>query len=69
MLLVNPRTDLEFAELAREEMAAHSEVDPAVLESRLRERYPNATIHVRELSNEPITVWYLYRDGHWTPPE
>ena len=68
ILLVNPRTDSVFAEIAREELAACSEADPAVLEFRLRERYPNATVHVRALSNEPIIVWYLYRDGHWTPP-
>ena len=69
ILLVNPRTDLAFAELAREAMGTRPEADPAVLESRLREQYPNATVHVRALSNEPTVVWYVYRDGHWTPPD
>jgi len=67
-LLVNPRTDSVFAAVARDELAACTEDSPAALEYRLRERYPNATVHVRSLSNEPTTVWYLYRDGRWTPP-
>jgi hypothetical protein len=68
ILLVNPRTDAEFAAVARELLEATPEDDPVVLEGRLRERYPTATVHVRSLSDEPTTVWYLYRDGHWTRP-
>jgi hypothetical protein len=69
ILVVNPRTDTEFAAMARELLDASPEDDPVVLERRLRERYPAATIHVRSLSNEPTIVWYLYRDGHWTRPD
>jgi hypothetical protein len=69
ILVVNPRTDTEFAATARELLDASPEDDPVVLERRLRERYPTATIHVRSLSNEPTIVWYLYRDGHWTGPD
>jgi len=65
-LLVNPRTDTEFAALSREFHDASSGDDPAALERQLRKRYPNATVHVRVLANEPTVVWYLYRDGHWT---
>jgi ABC-type uncharacterized transport system YnjBCD ATPase subunit len=69
ILLVNPRNDAAFAALAREALDGISRDDPATLESRLRERYPNATVHVRALANEPTVVWYLYRDGHWTRPD
>jgi hypothetical protein len=68
ILLVNPRTDTAFATLASEIHEASPGDDPAALESRLREHYPNATVHVRVLSDEPTVVWYLYRDGHWTRP-
>jgi hypothetical protein len=68
ILLVNPRTDTEFAAMARDLLETTPEDDPVALEQRLRERYPAATVHVRLLSHEPTTVWYLYRDGHWTRP-
>jgi hypothetical protein len=67
ILVINPRTDAEFASFARKSLDGHDGVDPAALERRLRERYPDATVHVRSLSGEPMTVWYLYRDGHWMP--
>ena len=38
----------------------------AALETRLRERFTHAAVHARELSDEQVTVWYVYRDGHWT---
>ena len=66
ILLVNPRTDSAFAAEARLLLDAGPENDPVALETRLREHYPTATVHVRSLSNEPAIVWYLYRDGHWT---
>lgn len=69
ILLVNPRTDSEFATMARELLDTSPEDDPVALEQRLRERYPEASVHVRSLSNEPSIVWYLYRDGHWTPTD
>jgi len=55
--------------MARELLDASPEDGPVALEQRLRERYPKATVHVRSLSNEPSIVWYVYRDGHWTPPD
>lgn len=41
--------------------------DPAILQVRLRERYPDAVVRPRELSSEPVVIWYVYRDGHWNP--
>jgi hypothetical protein len=69
ILVVNPRTDASFVEFVRELVAGHSDDDPIALEGRLRERHPAATVRVRVLANEPSTVWYVYRDGHWTLPE
>jgi hypothetical protein len=51
----------------REQIDGLPNVDPMSLQSRLRERHPAATVHVRLLSSEPSTVWYVYRDGRWTP--
>jgi len=43
--------------------------DPAILQVRLRERYPNAVVRPRELSSESAVVWYVYRDGNWIPEQ
>jgi hypothetical protein len=67
VLVVNPRTDASFAEFVREQVEYLRDVDPLALEFRLRERHPAATVHARLLSSEPSTVWYVYRDGRWTP--
>lgn len=67
VLVVNPRTDAAFAAFVREQIEGLTDDDPANLELRLRERHPAAAVHVRLLSSEPMTVWYIYRDGHWTP--
>ncbi len=67
VLVVNPRTDASFVEFVREQIDGLADNDPLDLERRLRERHPEATVHVRVLSSEPATVWYVYRDGRWTP--
>ena len=66
VLVVNPRTDTAFVEFVREQTDRIGENDLLALETRLRERYPAATVHARLLSGEPSTVWYVYRDGRWT---
>ena len=67
VLVVNPRSDASFVQFVQEEVDGLAAGDPMALESRLRERYPAVTVHARLLSSEPATVWYVYRDGHWTP--
>ena len=67
ILVVNPRTDASFVEIVREQFDGLLDDDPLALECRLRERHPEATVHTRLRSSEPSTVWYVYRDGHWTP--
>ena len=67
VLVVNPRTDPLFVEFVREQLDRRLADEPATFQSRLRERYPEAVVRARELANEPTVVWYVYRDGHWTP--
>ena len=63
-LIVNPRDDAAFASFVR---AVHGEgIDtPQELQRRLRERYPDAVVRLRDLHAETFTIWYVYRDGHW----
>jgi hypothetical protein len=66
ILVVNPRTDASFVEFVREQLDGQPDDSPTTLQDRLRERYPEAVVRPRALSNEPSTVWYVYRDGRWT---
>lgn len=67
VLVINPRTDAAFVAFVREQIDGLPEDDPSSFEARLRKRHPAAAVHVRLLSSEPMTVWYVYRDGTWTP--
>jgi hypothetical protein len=65
-LIVNPSNDASFVEsvdAVRKDAATVAE-----LESRLRVRYPRATVRARQLSGETAQIWYVYRDGSWTDP-
>jgi hypothetical protein len=66
VLVVNPRSDETFARLA-ETLLANGADTPADLESRLAPQYPKARVRARSLSNEPTVIWYVYREGSWTP--
>jgi hypothetical protein len=63
-LVTNPVTDRVFAAFAEQQLEEGIEL--AVFGARLRVRYPQAVVHSRDLAGEPTTVWYVYRDGHWT---
>ena len=66
-LIINPADDDIFAAYARM-LLDHGAPSVVQLESRLRTVYPDATVHFRDLSGESTLIWYVYRDGHWTPP-
>ena len=66
-LIVNPNGDAVFDDHARR-LAAASD-DPLALQARLRQQYPLAVVRRRDLSGEPFEMWYVYRDGHWSPAE
>ena len=66
LLIVNPRSDLRFVERVTE-LTADAGTDPAALQEGLRVDYPNAIVRRRELSSESTEMWYVYRDGRWSP--
>lgn len=65
VLIINPRSDTAFVEAVH--AALPEAATPAELQTRLRARFPDAVVRPRELSSEPVTVWYVYREGHWVP--
>jgi hypothetical protein len=66
ILIVNPRSDVRFAQLVAE-LTADGMPDPVDLQARLRAEHPRAVVRRRELSSESIEMWYVYRDGRWSP--
>ena len=66
LLIVNPRSDVRFARFVAE-LTADGVPDLAALQTSLRSAFPDAIVRRRELSSEPNEMWYVYRDGHWSP--
>jgi hypothetical protein len=67
VLMLNPRDDEAFGDLVAELVASGIQTTTA-LEAALRDRYPEAVVHLREISAERVVVWYVYRDGRWIGP-
>jgi hypothetical protein len=63
--VLNPVDDRAFATSARSAMRGGAR-SPDELRFVLSQRYPKVVIHRRELSNERVEIWYVYRDGRWT---
>jgi hypothetical protein len=68
MLLLNPPDDADFAAQSDAVVAA-GRTTPELLQAALRVDYPNAVVRERELAGELLTIWYVYREGHWIPPD
>jgi hypothetical protein len=66
-LVVNPSTDAVFVRFARR-ILDDGLTSITEYERRLQVKYPRAVAHPRLLSSEPVLIWYVYRDGHWTGP-
>ena len=66
LLIVNPSRDTRFVLLVAE-LTADETIDLSDLQSRLRATYPDAVVRRRELSSESTEMWYVYRDGRWSP--
>jgi hypothetical protein len=64
VLIVNPRDDAVFRDLV-EHCVDEGVKGMEALQAALRERYPLAVVHLREISSEQAVVWYVYRDGRW----
>jgi hypothetical protein len=68
ILVINPRTDADFVDLVLTDLKGlGSDPTPELLEVALRRRYPGAVVRPRDLSHEPTVIWYVFRDGRWTP--
>lgn len=63
-LVLNPPGDQDFAAYASRALNG-GEIDPALLQRRLRDRFPRAIVRPRELAGERLEIWYVYRDGRW----
>jgi len=64
MLMINPTTDDSFERSAKQAVD-ETDGDIEAAQRRLRYRYPRAVIRARDISGEPIAVWYVYREGLW----
>ena len=64
LLVVNPRADRAFVELANR-LTDDGAMSTGALERSLRRQYPNAVVRERVLSDEQIVTWYVYREGRW----
>jgi hypothetical protein len=63
LLITNPTDDRTFRDDAL--AGIRSGQDPDGLERNLRPQYPSVTVHERLVSDEPLRVWYVYREGRW----
>jgi hypothetical protein len=66
-LIINPRDDTKFGDFV-EELVTCGALTTDGLRALLREQYPLAEVHERQLSGERVLVWYVYRDGRWIRP-
>jgi hypothetical protein len=66
VLVCNPADDSAFCSAAETALRERPS-GPAAMELELRVGYPRAVVRAREISNEAVAVWYVYRDGRWTP--
>ena len=67
-IVANPATDQRFRDLVDLTLMP-GELGPGDLETVLRVRYPHAKVRRRDLEDEDVEVWYVYRDGHWLGSE
>lgn len=63
-IIRNPANDRAFHE-AIEAVLDSGLDDPAAVQERLRGRYPQVVVRPRDLEDEKVPVWYVYRDGRW----
>jgi hypothetical protein len=64
VVIANPTHDEQFVALV-DRFLAEGPGTPEQLQAKLREEYPRTIVRERELTAEPVRVWYAYRDGHW----
>lgn len=57
-----PSSDPEMCRVVERIYKSIPWVTPDRLQSALREVYPNVLVRRRELSDEPMPTWYVFRD-------
>ena len=58
-----PTSDSAFADAVHRLLDDERIRFPRQLEDGLRAAYPDVRVHVREITAEPGTTWYVYRDA------
>ncbi len=69
MLFVNPRGDEALHAKAHGAIGRFDVRQPHDLEALLRDDYPAIVVRRRALAAEQDEIWYVFRDGRWSPPE
>ena len=64
VLVINPLTDDAFRRATAAVLDAAPD-DIYAAQRLLRLDYPRAVIRARDLSDESVVVWYVYREGVW----
>ena len=65
LILANPAADRAFRDQV-DRVLLGGPRRPSELEALLRVSYPKAVVRRRELTDEDLEIWYVYRDGRWT---
>ncbi len=68
VLFLNPADDQAFRRSVDDALADGS-IGATELQRRLRDDFPRAVVRPRDLASERLTVWYVYREGHWVGGE
>lgn len=63
-----PSDDAGFREHVNRLVGRRQATRPLVLQAQLSVLFPKVTVRVRDLSGEH-PIWYVYRDGRWTPSD
>ena len=63
-----PSSDVAFAAVVERKLADGNPLTTVALETALHPLFPAAAVRARDLSGEPGTTWYVYRDGQYVPP-
>jgi hypothetical protein len=63
-LVLNPTADEQFRRDV-EHAIRDGASDPDRLAAALQTAYPRVVARRREISDEPLEVWYVYREGSW----
>ena len=64
LIVANPAADVTFRRRINRAITAGLRW-PGELQRALRSDYPQAVVRRRELADEELEVWYVYREGRW----